>query len=275
MKDSKSQKDFFVKITTIQMLMLTLVFVLCLVTIKKSEDKGIVFLSEYKKITAQDMSLEDIKSLIKKDESEPHNEKVTEEQKDTDKKNDEKSTEAVFNNNGNKEETSAASGNNAQAVISISKITDKRNVSVDFLSSQLESEPVFPVKGSITSAFGGRVSPIYNYNENHKGVDIAARTGSTVRAVKSGVVSNVDYTEGRGNFVIIDHGTENGNKIQTLYQHCKKILVEEGTVVRAGEAIALVGSTGDSTGPHLHLEYRINGECVDPIEALFGEANAI
>lgn len=269
MADNTKGKDFFIKITTIQMLLFTLVFSICLISFKTSEEKAELFLSEYAEINAKDMSYEEIKELfIKKpkesEENEPEQTTTENKEKQVDNSlTDEKATQDI------PEQT------NTVDTISDSAIFRRNGISSAFLSSQIECNPVFPVKGSVTSSFGGRVSPIYNYDENHKGVDIAARMGSTIRAVMDGIVSDVDYTPGRGNFVIIDHKNTEDEKIQTLYQHCKKILVEPGTVVRAGEAIALVGSTGDSTGPHLHLEYRVNGECLDPIKSLFGDSNAI
>lgn len=118
-----------------------------------------------------------------------------------------------------------------------------------------------PLHGRITSRYGYRTNPISGKYGLHTGVDIAADKGTGIVAAYNGVVKDTGYGEKKGNFVLMEHtdGT------QTLYCHCSEVLVTEGSVIRAGELIALVGNTGWSTGPHLHFEIRIDGSSVDPL----------
>lgn len=112
-----------------------------------------------------------------------------------------------------------------------------------------------PIKGTVTSEYGKRK------RGSHHGIDLAAPQGSTIKAAKGGTVLHSGwYNSIYGNAVIIDHG--NGQK--TLYAHCSKTTVKEGAKVAAGQAIAKVGSTGNSTGPHVHFEIYIDGKTVNP-----------
>jgi murein DD-endopeptidase MepM/ murein hydrolase activator NlpD len=121
-----------------------------------------------------------------------------------------------------------------------------------------------PVDASITSEFGWRMHPILGYEKFHSGMDFGADEGSMIRAAYSGTVIMADWYGGYGNTVILDHG----NGITTLYGHTEGVYVTEGQMVEKGEPIALVGSTGLSTGPHLHFEVRQDGEPVDPVAYL-------
>ncbi|RKO65608.1 peptidoglycan DD-metalloendopeptidase family protein [Desulfofundulus salinus] len=116
----------------------------------------------------------------------------------------------------------------------------------------------WPVVGWVSSPFGWRDG------RPHEGVDIAAGEGEPIRAVRSGRVTFAGPRGTYGNTVIIDHG----DGLETLYAHALQVLVEPGQWVDAGEIIALVGSTGRSTGPHLHLEVRLNGIPYDPLLCL-------
>ena len=131
--------------------------------------------------------------------------------------------------------------------------------------------PSIPVSGSgrlsnpcpaasISSEFGGRQSPGGIGSTNHKGRDYAAASGTPIYAAASGTVTTVSFTNSaRGYYVIINHGD-----ISTLYQHCSDIYVSEGQYVNAGDNIAAVGNTGNSTGPHLHFEVWVGKTPVDP-----------
>ncbi len=121
-----------------------------------------------------------------------------------------------------------------------------------------------PSNGEISSRFGWRTHPILGTRRFHAGLDFAADYGSPIRAAERGVVIFSGWYGGYGNAVIIDHG----NGITTLYGHASELYVNEGQTVQRGEAIAAVGSTGLSTGPHLHFEVRKSGEPVDPIAYL-------
>lgn len=120
-----------------------------------------------------------------------------------------------------------------------------------------------PLHGRITSRYGYRTNPISGKYGLHTGVDIAADEGTIIVAAYNGVVRDTGYGNKKGNYVLMEHsdGTE------TLYCHCSEVLVDEGTVIRAGESIALVGSTGWSTGPHLHFEiHNKSGWSTDPMQ---------
>lgn len=113
----------------------------------------------------------------------------------------------------------------------------------------------------VTSPFGWRVHPISGEWKFHTGVDLGYEAGSVIVAVMDGRVSFAGMNGGFGHTVTLDHG-ERGH---TLYAHCKKLLVRRGEFVRQGCPIALVGDTGNATGPHLHLEWWLNGRHVDPL----------
>jgi len=119
----------------------------------------------------------------------------------------------------------------------------------------------------ITSDYGTREHPVYGVIKYHTGIDIGnAGFGAPVIAAADGVVTMAGYYGGYGNCVIINHG----NGISTLYGHGQTILTEVGKEVKKGDLIMEVGSTGVSTGPHLHFEVRFNGSCVDPMPYLKG-----
>ena len=120
---------------------------------------------------------------------------------------------------------------------------------------------VFPVNAPLTSGFGTRIHPILGYRRFHAGVDFGASTGSPIWAADSGQVIFAGWYGGYGRAVIINHGSG----ITTLYGHASQVYVSEGQMVQQGQAIAAVGSTGLSTGPHLHFEVRQNGTPVNPM----------
>ena len=121
---------------------------------------------------------------------------------------------------------------------------------------------VSPVYGyTITSSFGMRVHPVTGVYKLHTGIDIPATTGTPIRAAESGQVITASYQGAYGNCVIIDHG----NGYSTLYGHQSSIAVSVGDTVTRGQTIGYVGSTGYSTGPHLHFEIRVNGSPQDPL----------
>ncbi len=117
-----------------------------------------------------------------------------------------------------------------------------------------------PVDGVITCEFGPRINPVTFEPGFHNGIDYAGNTGEAIRATKSGVVEYSGWIEGYGYAIILNHG----DGVKSLYAHSSQLIVSVGDSVSQGETVALIGSTGMSTGPHLHFEIRINGQPVDP-----------
>jgi len=134
----------------------------------------------------------------------------------------------------------------------------------DMFSYQAAFPSVWPVDGRLTSGFGWRRSPISRRQKMHSGVDISALRGTPVRAAASGTILMARYNSGYGRMVTIDHGYG----IVSRYAHNSRLMVREGDWVEAGEMIATVGSTGQSTGPHLHFEMQVDGRFVDPMDYL-------
>ncbi len=137
-------------------------------------------------------------------------------------------------------------------------------------SEFIGGEFLWPIPGytTITSTFGMRFHPILHYYRSHNGIDIGATTGAAVVAANPGTVITASYVGSYGNVVMIDHG----GGVVTNYAHGSEILVEVGQVVEKGEIIMKAGSTGLSTGPHLHFEIKINGTFVDPLPYLTGSS---
>ena len=126
-----------------------------------------------------------------------------------------------------------------------------------------------PVSGSITSAFGVRVHPVYNISLFHSGIDISASEGTRVQTTGDGIVAFSGYDKGYGQKITINHGY--GYK--TIYAHLSKSLVRQGQKVKRGDIIALSGNTGVSTGPHLHYEVQKDNIKVNPTAYFFDETN--
>ena len=118
----------------------------------------------------------------------------------------------------------------------------------------------------VTSQFGGRNAPTAGASTNHKGIDIGAGYGTKVSAADSGTVIMAQYNGGYGNCVVINHG----NGMTTLYGHMSQINVSVGQSVSKGDSVGLVGSTGVSSGPHLHFEVSVNGSRVNPLNYFTG-----
>lgn len=117
----------------------------------------------------------------------------------------------------------------------------------------------------VTSEFGNRRDPFTGAQRGHTGMDLKLPTGTPIRAALPGTVTVSKYNQGGyGYYVMIDHG----NGLTTLYGHCSKLLAQVGQTVQAGDVVALSGSTGRSTGPHLHFEVRVNGQRTDPRDYL-------
>ena len=121
----------------------------------------------------------------------------------------------------------------------------------------------WPLSGryTLSSLFGGRIHPITGLPNNHRGIDIPAPYGTAITAARGGVVITSTYNSSYGNYVVVSHG----NNDSTLYAHMSSRAVSEGQTVSQGSILGYVGSTGSSTGNHLHFEVRINGERTDPV----------
>ena len=136
------------------------------------------------------------------------------------------------------------------------------NFAASVTGSNTRTPSIWPTTGVITSDFGARVDPVYGGQSYHEGIDIADDYGTQVVATAAGTVTFAGPTDGGyGNLVEIDHG----NGIVTRYGHNSVVLVSPGQQVRQGDVISLMGSTGKSTGSHLHYEVDVNGTPVDPI----------
>ncbi len=119
-----------------------------------------------------------------------------------------------------------------------------------------------PTEGDITSEFGARIHPVTSEDALHTGIDIAAPKGQTVNAACEGSVVSTGSDDANGNYIVIDHG----ENTKSIYAHLDTISVSEGQRVDTSTAIGTVGSTGISTGPHLHFEIKINEESVNPAD---------
>ena len=128
-------------------------------------------------------------------------------------------------------------------------------------SGQGTGSLIYPVNGPITSPFGWRIHPILGYKKFHTGVDFGVGYGTPIRAADGGTVIYATWMGGYGNVIIVDHG----DGLSTLYAHQSSLAVGTGARVTRGQTVGYVGSTGFSTGPHLHFEVRVNGNPVDPM----------
>ncbi len=145
---------------------------------------------------------------------------------------------------------------------STSKDTDNTayKKAVEFIKSKYTL--LIPVNGAVTSPFGERVDPIKNVEASHRGVDIAANKGVSIKAALDGTVIVAGVDDVYGNYIKIDHS----NGVVTLYAHCSKLLVKKGQKVKKGAVIAYVGDTGNAIGPHLHFEVVKDDRPLNPLE---------
>ncbi|MCL2495524.1 MAG: M23 family metallopeptidase [Oscillospiraceae bacterium] len=140
------------------------------------------------------------------------------------------------------------------------------NQSCSIAPIESTARPYRPVReGELSSAFGYRIHPISGEEGVHTGMDIAAQEGAPISAAFFGRVLQTGESKGYGKYVLMEHA----GGLQTFYAHCSEIAAEEGMVLRPGDVIAYVGSTGNSTGPHVHFEVRLHGLRCDPAP-LFG-----
>lgn len=154
---------------------------------------------------------------------------------------------------------SDGAGARAQSLaILLEQLDDKRQRLVSMPS-------IWPAKGWLTSRFGPRVSPFTGRRHIHAGIDIAAASGTSIYAPARGRVSFAGRKGPLGNALVLDHGFG----VKTVYGHTKEIHVSTGETVERGQEIASIGSTGRSTGPHLHYVVEVNGKARDPLDYIF------
>ena len=139
--------------------------------------------------------------------------------------------------------------------VTTGKLSTKSGMSYQQVS--IGTNFIRPISGIITSRFGS-ISSVRS--GAHTGLDIATKSGTPIKAAASGTITFSGYKGSLGYLIIINHG----NGLETYYGHCSKLYYQAGTYVEQGQAIAAVGSTGNSTGPHLHLEIRLNGVAYNP-----------
>ena len=160
-----------------------------------------------------------------------------------------------------------------RADVELLKWTDGKEtiwVNADGVGGENSQGMRMPVSGRVTSGFGNRFHPILGYERFHAGLDLAASYGTPVKAAADGRISSAGWSGGYGNLVRIAHA----GGIQTMYGHMSRIAVGAGSFVHAGEIIGYVGSTGLSTGPHLHYEVLRNGRPVNPLSVKLAAAPA-
>ena len=183
------------------------------------------------------------------------------------------SAQAGYAEDWHKDEAAAPSGEAAPIII-VSKAGDglgapialwpKVSVGVTGSTSAFDRPSAMPLAArALTSRFGMRSHPVLGGYRMHSGVDLAAPTGTPVSATGAGVVTFANWSGGYGLLVAVDHG----NGMQTRFGHLSRLLVSNGQKVARGQLLGLVGSTGRSTGPHLHYEMRHNGRAIDPLAA--------
>jgi murein DD-endopeptidase MepM/ murein hydrolase activator NlpD len=155
----------------------------------------------------------------------------------------------------------------------LSEVADTRAVSLEHLLSQLEDKRVklvsmpsiWPARGWLTSRYGARVSPFTGRTQKHSGIDIASRLGTPIIAPAEARVSYVGAKGPLGNTLMLDHGFG----VKTIYGHTHEIYVKAGDRVERGQKIAAIGSTGRSTGPHLHYVVEVKGKTRNPLDYIF------
>lgn len=153
-------------------------------------------------------------------------------------------------------------GETDRDVLSADEITDFYEKYLGRIAYNISYTPLgLPFQGTITSTFGHRENPFGDENvETHKGLDISGPFGAPVKAMAKGEVEFAGFKGGFGNCIILKHG----NGFETLYGHLSKILVNPGEQINIGQEIGKIGSTGRSTGPHLHYEVHKNGQQINP-----------
>ncbi len=208
------------------------------------------------KITREEANIESIK--------EEERRRIEEEERRRKEEEAKRAAEEAERKRKAAETAEAAKANAAKAE---SESDAKRLAAADNVAVKDETNPdnmIWPLPGDgrIYAYFGPRVAPTKGASTYHRGLDIGGVYGARIVATLSGTVKEATYNASRGNYVAIDHG----GGLVTYYMHCSKLLVSPGDKVLQGSVIALVGSTGISTGPHVHYSVAVNGNYVDPLK---------
>ena len=233
------RNEFLFKTVTVQLIISALVLAALFLMRSVSPDTFDYFKAKYNSLMKRDITFEEIQSAVKSVSG-----LTSDEKKDETKSSSSKAEEKT-------EEAEASGGED------ILKAQENATFSPVFISEKMISPLEEYV---ITSRFGYRTNPISGEYGFHTGLDMAADEGTEIYAVYDGIVIETGFTDIRGNYVIIEHS----DSTETGYYHCEKILCQTDENVRKGQAIATVGSTGWSTGPHLHFEIKINGVNCNP-----------
>ncbi len=216
---------------------------------------------QYKQVEQQKKRLETLEAKLEADKADATMKRET---LLSDKQNVAALKKEVAADNATLEKNLAALNREADKITA--QILAMQNTNTQYTGGKLG----WPLPGSpgsyrITSEFANRKNPVTGKAEKHLGLDVAAKSGTSVLAANSGTVIQAGYNSSYGYMVIIDHG----GGIATLYAHNSRLAVSKGTAVSKGQTISYVGSTGMSTGPHLHFEVRVNGQYQNPRNWLF------
>ncbi len=260
---SRKNKDYLIFTLCLQSFVCIIIFALLFILKNSNSSFFSKIQTEFSSKLAENISVDDVKDAVKSisdevksDSIEGNNTVVTDStasETDRDKENLYAEIYSV--------------GGDDIAVASKDEVPD--NVSVSTYS--LTKSMIMPVVGNITSKFGVRTHPISGDLRFHAGVDIAADKNTPIYSAFDGEIIVADYDQWNGNYLKISHD----NDIMTVYCHCEKLNVKKGDYVNAGDIIGYVGSTGSSTGPHLHFELRIGNVSYDPQIALNTAKNAV
>ncbi len=246
----KKKQDYLVKTLICQFIISGLIFGL----LYFSNYFNLSFFNNFKKVFSNELknniSIEDAETAFKEFNSENND------------------LEFIFTDYSEEKISAKISGQGGEDIIVNGEKINGASISEYTLNYNI----IKPVKNyNITSEFGERIHPVTSEYSFHKGIDLATKENSEIYAALDGKVIEVGNDKWNGNYIKIMHE----NDIMTVYCHCNKITAKENAVIRGGEIIGLVGSTGQSTGPHLHFEIRINNICYNPIYSLKGAENAV
>ena len=264
----KNKKDYLIVSLGFQFLICVILFGVCFGLKSTNSDLIVVLKNQYFDKLDDDLVIDKLENINK---SKNESDKKSASTETVASLVDSSETETLKNSEPTtQEKLSAEIKAEGGADVSVGSIDEiPENVSVNGYS--LNQRMFLPVEGDTSSEFGVRIHPIDGDLRFHAGIDIAAPSGTPIYAAFDGTVIKAEYDRWNGYHIKIQHD----NDIMTVYCHCEKLNVKKGDVVRAGEVIGTVGSTGSSTGPHLHFELRINNISYNPQSALDEAISAV